>query len=415
MKDRMEFEKVVLPNGMTIYGKHTDDPFVYVDIYIPVGHMHNTGAVLPGTAHFLEHMVCNRSAMFPELDSFAEYVDEHGGSSNATTSRDYTKYSLSVPKTMFTHTFRGLISRVFEPLLDPTDIATEVSVISNERKRRSKWFPGDSELGHYLQTQWKNSCTNSLVQMLGDDSDLSRMNTDDLIKLHQAYFTPRVYVVVGGGYDLDFMCRELSRIDTRDQQLDFSFNQIQWNNRLYHEKVIADTKNFTYRIGGIFDSKDTLEHRGLILMGKILTSSPKGKLYEWLRKKLGWSYTIGFAVIGGNIYRNSHWSYNFPVNSHEQSIVVRNELRERMISALSDQDHIDQFINRQTLSDVFTLQTVHSALECASDQLASVGRIYTERDVNEIDRVCAQSGYMLGLFERHFDPEIVGELLTMPE
>jgi predicted Zn-dependent peptidase len=56
MKDRLIFKTAKLKNGIRIFAKSMDVPFAYVWLYVPVGHIHNTGSVLPGTAHLLEHI-----------------------------------------------------------------------------------------------------------------------------------------------------------------------------------------------------------------------------------------------------------------------------------------------------------------------------------------------------------------------
>ncbi|MDE1940575.1 MAG: insulinase family protein [Patescibacteria group bacterium] len=60
MAYKLDFKATRLKNGIMVYHKATDDPFALVSIHIPVGHIHNTGSVRPGAAHFLEHMAMNR-------------------------------------------------------------------------------------------------------------------------------------------------------------------------------------------------------------------------------------------------------------------------------------------------------------------------------------------------------------------
>ena len=69
MKYTFELTTTRLKNGIIVYGKKTADPFVIASIHIPVGHIHNTGSIVPGSMHLLEHMVCNRSVYIPDMGS----------------------------------------------------------------------------------------------------------------------------------------------------------------------------------------------------------------------------------------------------------------------------------------------------------------------------------------------------------
>ena len=56
-----------------------------------VGHFSDPSD-LPGLAHLTEHMLFLGTAKYPEEDYFRSYLTQHGGSTNASTSTENTRY-----------------------------------------------------------------------------------------------------------------------------------------------------------------------------------------------------------------------------------------------------------------------------------------------------------------------------------
>lgn len=94
-----ELRKGVLPNGITYYIRHNEEPKDRASFYI----MQNVGALLEnedqnGLAHFLEHMAFNGTENFPGkgvINTLQTYGVEFGRNLNAYTSFDETVYNIS--------------------------------------------------------------------------------------------------------------------------------------------------------------------------------------------------------------------------------------------------------------------------------------------------------------------------------
>lgn len=94
-----EVRKGVLPNGITYYVRHNEEPKDRASFYI----MQNVGAVLEnddqnGLAHFLEHMAFNGTEHFPGkgvINTVQKYGVEFGRNLNAYTSFGETVYNIS--------------------------------------------------------------------------------------------------------------------------------------------------------------------------------------------------------------------------------------------------------------------------------------------------------------------------------
>ncbi|RKD90925.1 M16 family metallopeptidase [Mangrovibacterium diazotrophicum] len=141
--------KGVLPNGLTYYIKHNENPKGAASFYI----YQNVGASLEtdeqdGLAHFLEHMAFNGTTTFPGksmLDMLEKNGVKFGRDVNAYTTRNETVYNMSRVPTAN----EGLVDSCLlilrdwcdELSLDEAEIDAERGVISEEwRTRRNASF-----------------------------------------------------------------------------------------------------------------------------------------------------------------------------------------------------------------------------------------------------------------------------------
>ena len=133
--DKAEFRHFVLDNGLKVvlvsdpkFNKSAatlavsvgqiDDPFEHV-----------------GLAHFLEHMVSRGSEKYPGVADFSNYINTNGGSRNASTGTDITRYLFEVRHEAFEGALDRLAHCFIAPLL-PADVTErEVNAVHNEAMR----------------------------------------------------------------------------------------------------------------------------------------------------------------------------------------------------------------------------------------------------------------------------------------
>lgn len=87
---------------------------------------------LPGLAHFCEHMLFFGSERFPGEDAFKEFVDSHGGRSNAFTTEDHTAYQFQVSAPAFLDAVDRFGAFFSAPLFPEDGTAREVKAIQSE-------------------------------------------------------------------------------------------------------------------------------------------------------------------------------------------------------------------------------------------------------------------------------------------
>ncbi|MES1922343.1 hypothetical protein MHBO_003851 [Bonamia ostreae] len=102
---------------------------------------------LPGTAHFLEHMLFLGTQKFPKEDFFENFLQENGGMSNAMTDNEDTKYFYDVHHTGLLPSLEKFASFFTCPLLRRESSKREINAIQSEFEMD---LPHDSWRFHQL-------------------------------------------------------------------------------------------------------------------------------------------------------------------------------------------------------------------------------------------------------------------------
>ena len=87
---------------------------------------------LPGLAHFLEHMVFMGSKKYPDENGFDEFINEHGGFSNAETLDDKTTFYFNIQRDNFHEGLDRFIQFFISLLLSKDSMQREREAVDNE-------------------------------------------------------------------------------------------------------------------------------------------------------------------------------------------------------------------------------------------------------------------------------------------
>ncbi len=413
MRDRQVFETYILPNGIKFLHYPADFPFAIMHIILPFGHAQNTGDVLPGTAHFLEHMGASHSALYPRTHEFTEWLGVQGGYMNAQTGSFTTIYLAETPADAIEKTWDGLCAQVFEPLFQGEDIARQRTIIAAERKRKERWFPGSSELGHYLKTQWQSDLVTDLRQIFGWNEDLAAMDAAMLSKFHSYYSDPRTVILTAGPLDIQKMSGRLMELETRPHEAPAHYETPFWVHKDYHEKAFNDVSQPILYVGALFPALPDYGTKVAIeFIGDFLTNSDHGPLYHWLRTEKGWVYGMSFKTV---FERYSSWTMSFPLHELDQVQSVRQELWERMEQALSSEALVGREVGRKLGAQTFYFQTLESIIDGAEYDLELYGEIRSEAEYRTHLERCRDTSYLRDVAERFFAPDLWGEFCALPQ
>jgi len=126
--------KHVLDNGLTVLiSEMPTNPMVAVYALVKTGSATEGAFLGTGISHFLEHMAFKGTTERGVGDIPAE-IQAVGGSINASTSLDYTIYTLTVPAESFEVALEILADMLMNSVMDEEEVEKEREVIFNEMR-----------------------------------------------------------------------------------------------------------------------------------------------------------------------------------------------------------------------------------------------------------------------------------------
>ena len=324
-----------------------------------------------------------------------------------------TYFEFGIASQSFPAAFKGMLSQVFEPIFTASDLRNEIAIIGNERSS-SKWYPSDNKYQHHKMMKWKYQDLTGKRQDAGNDHDHASITIPYLKRLHKLYFNSNSYVVVGGNYDHNFVCAELSKLKMKKHDLVEKFRPHGWKHRKYHRAQFSDLDKCIYHMGGIVDSTNYEENIAIAFIGQLLTNTTHGALYEWLRQKLGWCYSMSFNFNIGSPYYPADWEVSIPLGTLARVKRMRRELHGRIRRSLTDQKLIAKEYTRRMSEMVFDYQTLSSVLDEARDYLFAYGRIVSQEEYITCLNRCKNPSYLLRIYEKYWSSSVIGEFTAMP-
>ena len=220
--------KGVLPNGLTYYIRHNQQPKQRAEFHIA----QNVGAILEnddqnGLAHFLEHMAFNGSENFPDkliINYFESIGVSFGRNINAYTALDETVYRLSDVPTIR----EGIIDSALLVLYDwSTGISLLEQEIDNERGViLAEWRTG----ANANRRMWKASNAQKYAgsqyakrDVIGDTAVINNFTYQALRDYYEKWYGPDLQaIIVVGDIDVDKMEQKIidlfSKIEPRENR-----------------------------------------------------------------------------------------------------------------------------------------------------------------------------------------------------
>lgn len=149
-----------------------------------------------GVAHFLEHLMFKATETL-ESGEFSEIVEANGGSDNAFTSWDYTGYFQRVAADRLGLMMRMEADRMRNLRLSDEDIATERSVILEERAQRTDSRPGalfneQLRAALYLAHPYR-------IPIGGWRHEIEQLGREEVFDFYDRYYAPDNAILIVAG------------------------------------------------------------------------------------------------------------------------------------------------------------------------------------------------------------------------
>jgi nardilysin len=133
--DTREYSSLVLPNKFQamLITDDSDNSMAACSLTVGVGTLSDFDE-FPGLAHFLEHMCFMGSEKYPEENSFAQFITQNGGYTNAETGYEYTTYMFEVDAECVQEALDRFAQFFIAPLFAKQSSEREIQSIDSEFK-----------------------------------------------------------------------------------------------------------------------------------------------------------------------------------------------------------------------------------------------------------------------------------------
>ncbi len=200
---------LTLPNGLTLVTeKKSDVPLVALSLTVNAGLLHEAGYTGSGISHYIEHMVFkgNKNYTQEKMNLFLRGI---GADINAFTTRDYTTYSVTIPKEYLAETLRMLAEITLKPDFPEEELEKERKVIASEIQ-----FREDNPYEYGLKKIWAVAFRSHPYRfpIIGEKELLMRLTRNDLVSYHALTYRPsRMVLAIAGDIDHQTAIEEVAR------------------------------------------------------------------------------------------------------------------------------------------------------------------------------------------------------------
>ena len=186
--DEARFTSKRLDNGLQV-SVYEDQrmPIVTVQLVYYIGSSHEDDDSR-GLAHLFEHLMFSATENYPERAVF-KLIEQHGGSTNATTSFDETRYFASVPPGPHIGVLEIYADRMVNLLVTEEDLDRDKKIVLEELRVNAQNDP-INRLGFEAVRQGFGKHPYA-ISPLGTEDDVNRATVAGCIEFYQRYYGPQ--------------------------------------------------------------------------------------------------------------------------------------------------------------------------------------------------------------------------------
>jgi len=297
------YEKYKLSNGLeVILFQNNSLPFTAVNIWYKVGSANEVKGKT-GLAHLFEHMMFQGSKNIPKEMHF-RYIQEAGGTLNASTSFDRTNYFEKLPSNDLELALWLESDRMgfFLEALDQIKLDNQKSVVLNERLERYDNQP--------YGLAWEKLISNLYPEghpyswpTIGYYKDIESYSFDDVRSFFQQYYSPaNSTIVIAGNFEIDktksLLEKYFGKIKNNGTPPTLKSNHAhleQTKSLTFEDKVNLERIYLTWHSQGAFNTDDA----ALDILSDLLTGSKNARLTRKLVYELEIAQDVSAMQFSG--------------------------------------------------------------------------------------------------------------------
>lgn len=301
-------EKYKLPNGLTVILEEDHSiPLVNLQVWIRVGSVHEGKFMGSGISHLVEHMAYKGSATYG-ADELSQQLQVLGGQLNGATSKEYTKYGITVPKENLKEVMELVCHILTQAEFREEELVKEKDVIIHEMASLE-----DNPKKYLAHRFWNLAFQGHPYgePVIGNKLIFDGISRDNLLEYYKSKYIPQnmVLVIVG-----DFESHSLKPVIEKIWGSGIPAKPLGPSLIPLKVAVQGPTKEITSRavskpyiiLGFYGPPVDSPDVYPMDVLAQIIGDGSEGRLIKKLRDRLGlvssitaWSYTPSFTGIWG--------------------------------------------------------------------------------------------------------------------
>lgn len=195
-QDNRDYRGLQLANGLKVL--LVSDPSTdkaAAAMTVDVGHMSDPDNI-PGLAHFCEHMLFLGTEKYPNENAYSTYLSENGGTSNASTYADNTKYYFDVVHNKFDGALDRFAQFFIAPLFTVSATDREINAVNSEHEKNlatDVWRIRQVNKSLADPTHPYSKFGTGNEKTLSEDPKRAGINVrDELLKLHDKWYSANI-------------------------------------------------------------------------------------------------------------------------------------------------------------------------------------------------------------------------------
>uniref|UniRef100_A0A1S4H4P4 Insulin-degrading enzyme n=1 Tax=Anopheles gambiae TaxID=7165 RepID=A0A1S4H4P4_ANOGA len=257
VQDNRDYRGLRLSNGMKVIliSDPTTDRSAAA-LSVAVGHLSDP-LQIPGLAHLCEHMLFLGTEKYPKEDEYTAFLKVHGGSSNAATCSDMTKYYFDVIPSKLEDALDRFSQFFIAPLFNEEVTEREINAVNSEHEKnlsQDVWRVKQVNKALCKSTHPYNQFGTGNKQTLSESPKLNSINVrNELMTFHNKWYSSNIMsLAVFGQESLDdleaLVIKFFSQIENKQvvapRWPDMPYGDDQLNTKTYIIPV-KDTRSLT--------------------------------------------------------------------------------------------------------------------------------------------------------------------------
>ncbi|MBR1977533.1 insulinase family protein [bacterium] len=275
-----------LPSGQTVIVKQvTSNPIVTIDTWIKTGSV-NENDSNSGVSHFLEHLFFKGTQKHP-TGEFEKLLEAKGATTNASTSKDFTHYYITIPSKDFELALDLHADMLTRPLIPRKELEKERGVVLAEIARGND-MPNKILYNNLFKLIYSDSNHPYKRQIIGSDHVIETITREEILDYFNKFYTPdKIYTVIVGDVEPNYAIQKTEEAfktaysDYKKEKIKYpKINYPTKNSEIVEEKDISS--NYALLAFKIPKFDNSKEAYALDVLSIILGSGKSSKLNQTL-------------------------------------------------------------------------------------------------------------------------------------